>query len=55
MYSLRIKVIEGSSQRSNYFFNGLLVTAIGNLVYSVVWKCGISFIVGYKEAWDLYV
>jgi len=27
-----------------------LVAATGNLVYSVVWKCGVSFIVSYKEA-----
>jgi len=51
------KADTGSFKRSNYFFNGLwyLVAATGNLVYSVVWKCGVSFIVSYKEAWNLHV
>ena len=57
MYSLRIKLIQRLIQRANYFLNCFWysVTAIGNLVYSAVWKCGISFIVNYKEALNLYV
>jgi hypothetical protein len=57
MYSLRINVIEGRIQRVNYIFDGFLYmfTAIGNFSVYCSMKCSVSFIVSYKEAWDLYV